>query len=74
MTGYIVDTWPTGMSVLYGCIFNGHFALRIGLRPFIAGGCCAFISFAWTYSNYSFENALRFLLMFIVVGFLKRWA
>ena len=70
MTGYIVDTGLTGICLFCMAVFStAYFALRIGLRPFIAGGCCAFISFAWTYSNYSFENALWFLLMFIVVGF-----
>ena len=70
LTGFIVDTGIAGVLLFFSAVLStAYFAIRSGLRLFFSGGCCAFISLAWTYSNYSFENALWFLLMFIVVGF-----
>ena len=70
LTGFMVDTGIAGVLLFLSVVLSmAYFAIRSGLRLFLAGGSCACISLAWTYSNYSFENALWFLLMFIVVGF-----
>ena len=73
MTGYIIDTGILGL-VLFGMVLLSavYFAMYSGVKTFLSGGICMSIALAWTYSNYSFENVLWFLLAFIVTGICKQ--
>lgn len=75
MTGYITDTGILGL-VLFGMVLlsAAYFAMYAGVKTFLSGGICMSIALAWTYSNYSFENVLWFLLAFIVTGICKQSA
>ena len=73
LAGYIIDTGILGIALISMVLFSAvYFALDTGVREFLAGGICTSLALAWTYSNFSLENALWFLLMFIVAGLCRQ--
>ena len=73
LAGYIIDTGILGIALISMVLFSVvYFALGTGVREFLAGGICTSLALAWTYSNFSLENALWFLLMFIVAGLCRQ--
>ena len=73
LAGYIIDTGILGVALISMVLFSAvYFALDTGVREFLAGGICTSLALAWTYSNFSLENALWFLLMFIVAGLCRQ--
>ena len=73
LAGYIVDTGILGLLLMSVVLFSvTYYALESGVRVFLGGGICTYLALAWTYSNFSFENVLWFLLMFIVTGLCRQ--
>jgi len=73
LAGYIIDTGILGLLLMGVVLFSAtYYALESGARVFLGGGICTFLALAWPYSNFSFENVLWFLLMFIVTGLCRQ--
>jgi len=73
LAGYIIDTGILGLLLMGVVLFSAtYYALESGARVFLGGGICTSLALAWTYSNFSFENVLWFLLMFIVTGLCRQ--
>ena len=73
MAGYLIDTGLLGIVLLGLTLISAvYFAVFNGVQTLLAGGTFSVIALAWTYSNYSLENVLWFLIMFIVTGICRQ--